>query len=64
MQPLKKKTLSISPKLYRSYYPHQSRELVSPVCGIFFHWFEQQMPEAPPSAHIRPELPLLSHGRV
>ena len=24
-----------SPKLYRSYYPHRSRELVSPVCGIF-----------------------------
>ena len=23
-------------KLYRSYYPHRSRELVSPVCGIFF----------------------------
>ena len=22
-------------KLYRSYYPHRSRELVSPVCGIF-----------------------------
>ena len=25
-----------SQKLYRSYYPHRSRELVSPVCGIFF----------------------------
>ena len=25
-----------NPKLYRSYYPHRSRELVSPVCGIFF----------------------------
>ena len=25
-----------SPKLYRSYYPHWSRELLSPVCGIFF----------------------------
>ena len=24
-----------SPKLYRSYYPHRPRELVSPVCGIF-----------------------------
>ena len=24
-----------SPKLYRSHYPHRSRELVSPVCGIF-----------------------------
>ena len=24
-----------SSNLYRSYYPHQSRELVSPVCGIF-----------------------------
>ena len=24
-----------SPKLYRSYYPYRSRELVSPVCGIF-----------------------------
>ena len=31
MKPFKKK----SPKLYRSYYPHRSRELVSPVCGIF-----------------------------
>ena len=28
-----------SPKLYRSYYPHRSRELVSPVCGIFFFKF-------------------------
>ena len=25
--------------LYRSYYPHRSRELVSPVCGIFFRGF-------------------------
>ena len=25
------------PKLYWSYYPHRSRELVSPVCGIFEH---------------------------
>ena len=24
------------PKLYRSSYPHRARELVSPVCGIFF----------------------------
>ena len=24
-----------SSNLYRSYYPHRSRELVSPVCGIF-----------------------------
>ena len=24
-----------SSNLYRSYYPHPSRELVSPVCGIF-----------------------------
>ena len=24
-----------SSKLYRSYYPHRTRELVSPVCGIF-----------------------------
>ena len=23
---------------YRSYYPHRSRDLVSPVCGIFFTW--------------------------
>ena len=22
-------------KMYRCYYPHQSRDLVSPVCGIF-----------------------------
>ena len=26
-----------SSNLYRSYYPHQSRKLVSPVCGIFFN---------------------------
>ena len=25
-----------SSNLYRFYYPHRSRELVSPVCGIFF----------------------------
>ena len=25
-----------SSHLYLSYYPHRSRELVSPVCGIFF----------------------------
>ena len=25
-----------SPKLYRFYYPHRLRELVSPMCGIFF----------------------------
>ena len=24
-----------SPKLYRSYYPHRSRDSLSPVCGIF-----------------------------
>ena len=23
------------PKLYRSYYPHRSRDSVSPICGIF-----------------------------
>ena len=36
-QPLKKEETNhaTSPKLYRSYYPHRSRELVSPVCGIF-----------------------------
>ena len=28
-----------SPKLYQSYYLHRSRELVSPVCGIFFYLF-------------------------
>ena len=26
-----------SPKLYRCYYPHRSRDLVSPVCGIFLN---------------------------
>ena len=26
--------------MYRSYYPHRSRELVSPVCGIFFVWID------------------------
>ena len=25
-----------SPKLYRSYDPHRSRDSLSPVCGIFF----------------------------
>ena len=25
--------------MYRSYYPHRLRELVSPVCGIFFFFF-------------------------
>ena len=25
-----------SPKLYWSYYPHRSRDSLSPVCGIFF----------------------------
>ena len=25
-----------SPKLHRSYYPHRSRDSVSPVCGIFY----------------------------
>ena len=25
-----------SSNLYRSYYPHRLRELVSPACGIFF----------------------------
>ena len=28
-----------SSNLYRSYYPHRSRELVSPVCGIFINYF-------------------------
>ena len=28
-----------SSNLYRSYYPHRSRELVSPVCGIFSEHF-------------------------
>ena len=39
MQPLKKnknkKNHATSKKLYLSYYPHLSRELVSPVSGIF-----------------------------
>ena len=26
-----------SPKLYRSYYPHRSRELVSPYAGFFYY---------------------------
>ena len=26
-----------SPKLYRSYYPHRSRDSLSPVCGIVFY---------------------------
>ena len=29
-----------SPKLYRSYYPHQSRDSLSAVCGIFLDWNE------------------------
>ena len=32
---LSKKNYATSPKLYRSSYPLRSRELVSPVCGIF-----------------------------
>ena len=28
-----------SPKLYRSYDPHRSRDSMSPVCGIFFFIF-------------------------
>ena len=36
MQPIKKKkNHATSSKLYRFYYLHRSRELVSPVCGIF-----------------------------
>ena len=34
-----------SPKLCWSYYPHRSRELVSPVCGIFlkeYHTYNKQ----------------------
>ena len=26
----------MSPKLYWPYYPHRSRDSLSPVCGIFF----------------------------
>ena len=40
--------------MYRSYYPHRSRELVSPVCGIFFQFchlrrlvFDQSSPVHP-----------------
>ena len=29
-----------SPKLYRSYYPHRSRDSLSPVCGIFSSSFD------------------------
>ena len=32
---LKKINHGSSSNLYRSYHPHRSRELVSPVCGIF-----------------------------
>ena len=32
----KKKSHTTSSNLYRSYYPHRLRELVSPVCRIFF----------------------------
>ena len=28
-----------SPKLYWSYYPHRSRDSLSPVCGIFVYLF-------------------------
>ena len=30
-----KKIFRPKKKLYRCYYPHQSRDLVSPACGIF-----------------------------
>ena len=35
----KKINHATSSNLYRFYYPHWSRELVSPVCGIFFNDF-------------------------
>ena len=35
---LEKKFHVTASNLYRSYYPHRSRELVSPVCGIF-SWY-------------------------
>ena len=34
-----------SPKLHRSYYPHRSRDSLSPVCGIFVLLFAQ-LPES------------------
>ena len=41
-----------SSKLYRSYYPHRSRELVSPVCGIFAILTRFQQSLTPYSAHL------------
>ena len=34
---------STSPKLYWSYYPHRSREFVSPVCGTFMVQLQMAM---------------------
>ena len=33
-----------SPKLYRSCYPHRSRDSLSPVCGIFYLEYPNLMP--------------------
>ena len=32
-----------SPKLYWSYYPHWSRDSLSPVCGTFSDWIQGYM---------------------
>ena len=39
-QPLSKKNHASSQKLYRTYYPHRSRDSVSPVCGIFVSYLK------------------------
>ena len=44
-----------SSNLYRSYYPHRSRELVSPVCGIFFQHNPVTFPLFVPHAYKRAE---------
>ena len=37
------KSGATSSNLYQFFYPHRSRELVSPVCGIFFSFFMKKI---------------------
>ena len=39
----KKINNTTSSNLYWSYYPHRSKELVSPVCGIFLEYVQKVM---------------------
>ena len=46
-----------SPKLYRSYYRHRSRDSFSPVCGIF-------LPRSPYGRKVRQALKVMTGWRV